>query len=344
MKSLNETNSKKHIINISIILAISVFVTFMFTGFNSSWQSILLNILYGIIIGLSIAIGSSFISRKMFSIGNWEHNPINKYVQVIIAITVYISIDVVIINLIWFKITQNLSPTDLIHSNMFVWIILTELVIGIIIYLVILSANFSKLLNQFHIDAEKAQKEINKYKYSTLKNQVNPHFLFNSLNVLSGLIYKDVEKADDFVGKLASIYRYVLDVQDEEVVSLGQELSFIKDYLFLQRIRFGDNLSYEINANSDKMIIPMALQILIENALKHNTITNENKLEIKISSDERYVIVSNNKNVKSDIETSHELGIANIKARYTFLTTTEVEVLNSENKFEVRIPLLNIKA
>ena len=344
MKSAKENSNKKHIINVSIILAISIAITFMFAGFDSSWQAILLNTLYGIIIGLSIAIGSSFISKKMYSIGNWEHNPINKYIQVIIAITIYISIDVVIVNLIWFKITQNLNPTDLIHSNMFVWIILTELVIGIIIYLIILSANFSKRLNQFHIDAEKAQKEINKYKYSTLKNQVNPHFLFNSLNVLSGLIYKDTEKADDFVGKLANIYRYVLDVQDEEVVSLSQELNFIKDYLFLQRIRFGDNLSYDINVDSDKMIIPMALQILIENALKHNMITDKNKLEVRISNDEKYVIISNNINPKTQEETSHELGIANIKARYKFLTSMEVEALNTEHKFEVRIPLLNIEA
>jgi len=316
----------------------------MFAGFNSSWQDILLNILYGIIIGFSIAIGSSLISKKMYSVGNWELNPINKYIQVIIAITLYIGIDVVIVNLIWFKLTQNLSPTELIHSNMFVWIILSELVIGIVIYLIILSTNFSKKLNKLYIDNENNLKEINKYKYSTLKNQVNPHFLFNSLNVLSGLIYQDTDKADDFVGKLANIYRYVLDVQDEEVVSLTQELEFIKDYLFLQSIRFGDNLQYKINTSSDKMIIPMALQILVENALKHNSITDKNKLLVRISNDDRFVIVSNNINPKSDTANSHELGIANIKARYKFLTSTEVEVLNKDNKFEVRIPLLNIEA
>jgi len=343
MKAIKE-NSKKHLINISIILAISIAITFMFAGFSSSWQAISLNILYGIIIGLSIAFGSSIISKKMYSIGNWEHNPINKYIQVIIAITFYIGIDVVIVNLIWFKLTQNLNPTELIHSNIFMWVILTELIIGIVIYLIILSANFSRKLNKLYIDAENNQKEINKYKYSTLKNQVNPHFLFNSLNVLSGLIYKDTEKADDFVGKLANIYRYVLDVQDEEVVSLGQELEFIKDYLFLQSIRFGNNLQYEINASSNKMIIPMALQILVENALKHNVITEKSKLKVEISNDDRYVIVSNNINPKSDIESSHELGIANIKARYKFLTATEVEILNKDNKFEVRIPLLNIEA
>ncbi len=344
MKSITNINSKKQLINISIIIAISIFFTFMFSGFNSSWQDILLNILYGAIIGFSIAIGSSLISKKMYSVGNWEHNPINKYVQVIITITLYIGIDVAIVNLIWFKLTQNLNPTELIHSNVFMWVILTELIIGIVIYLIILSANFSRKLNNLYIDAENNQKEINKYKYSTLKNQVNPHFLFNSLNVLSGLMYQDIDKADDFVGKLANIYRYVLDVQDEEVVSLGQELEFIKDYLFLQSIRFGDNLQYEINASSNKMIIPMALQILVENALKHNIITDKNKLKVEISNDDRYVIVSNNVNPKSDIESSHELGIANIKARYKFLTTTNVEVFSTDNKFEVRIPLLNIEA
>jgi len=335
---------KKHIINTSIILAISVFITFIFAGFNNSWEAILLNILYGTIIGLSIAVGSSLISKKMYSIGDWKLNPINKYVSVIIAISTYIIIDVAIINIIWFKLTQDIAFQDLIKSNFFLWIVLTELVIGIIIYLIILSANFSKRLNEFHIQATKAQEDINKYKLSTLRNQVNPHFLFNSLNVLSSLIYSDTEKADDFIAKLANIYRYVLDVQDTEAIEIDREVNFINDYIDLQSIRFGDNIIADININSNKMIIPMALQILVENAIKHNAISDDNKLEISISNNDKYLIISNNLNPKNVEEISHEIGLSNIKARYKYLSDVNVEITKSDSNFEVKLPLLNLKA
>ena len=335
---------KKHIINTSIILAISVFITFLFAGFTTSLQSILLNIAYGVLIGLSIAIGSSFISKKMYSIGDWHLNPINKYVSVIIAISTYIIIDVAIVNIIWFKITQNIGFTELISSNFFLWIILTELVTGIIIYLIILSANFSKRLNEFHLQATKAQEDINKYKLSTLRNQVNPHFLFNSLNVLSSLIYSDTEKADDFISKLASIYRYVLDVQDTEAIPIEQELEFINNYLELQSIRFGNNIVSEIDVRSDKLIIPMALQILVENAIKHNMVSDDKKLKIIIKNTTDYLIVSNNINPKSETENSHELGLKNIISRYKFLTDAKVELNNNSNIFEVKLPLLKLKS
>lgn len=341
---MNEStfNLRKQIINVSIILAISIVITFIFAGFNADIRSISLNILYGVIIGLSIAIGSSFISKKMFSIGDWKYNPIKKYISVIIAVTTYITIDVLLVNILWFTITQDVSTEALLKSNMYIWTVLTELTIGIIIYLIILSANFSSRLNKIHKEAEEAQAEINKYKYATLKNQVNPHFLFNSLNVLSGLIYKDVEKADDFIGKLANIYRYVLDVQDEEVISFNRELTFAKDFLSLQTIRFGEQLQYNIKANSDKMIIPMALQIIIENALKHNEISDTKPLNIEISNNDKYAIISNDLNPKAQNVDSHELGIANIQARYKHLSDMEVKIIKTDKKFEVRLPLLNL--
>ncbi|OYT10577.1 MAG: hypothetical protein B6I18_08405 [Bacteroidetes bacterium 4572_112] len=248
------------------------------------------------------------------------------------------------VNIIWFKLTQDIAFQDLIKSNFFLWIVLTELVIGIIIYLIILSANFSKRLNEFHIQATKAQEDINKYKLLTLRNQVNPHFLFNSLNVLSSLIYSDTEKADDFIAKLANIYRYVLDVQDTEAIEIEREVNFINDYIDLQSIRFGDNIIADININSNKMIIPMALQILVENAIKHNAISDDNKLVICIINNDKYLIISNNLNPKNVEEISHEIGLSNIKARYKYLSDVNVEITKSASSFEVKLPLLNLKA
>ena len=239
--------------------------------------------------------------------------------------------------------TQGRSVDEIIHSDFFSWLIMIELMIGMLIYLIIVSVRFVRSFDDYHREAEEQKQALNHYKYATLKNQVNPHFLFNSLNVLSGLMYKNVEKADDFITRLSGIYRYVLDVQDEEVVSVERELAFARDYLYLQSIRFGDGLRYEINVQTNKYIIPMALQILIENALKHNEISNENSLAIEIISDKQYLIVRNNINPKKDSAESHELGLENIKGRYAFLTDTPLKVEKNNHRFEVYLPLLNLK-
>ena len=303
-----------------------------------------LNTAYGLIIGMSIAVGCGLISSRMLSKGQWLENPVRRFTSVILAIMAYILVDVILINMVWFHFTQGREFFEVFQHTFFIWIMATELIIGMVIYLIILSSRFAKKMREFYMESQKDKEEIDKYKYATLKNQVNPHFLFNSLNVLSGMMYKDVDKADDFIAKLANIYRYVLDVQDEEVVSANKETAFIKDYLYLLTTRFGRNLQYEITVQSSKMIIPMALQILVENATKHNVISDEKPLKIMISNDENYIFVSNEIQPKSDKADSHGLGIENIKARYKYLTSKEVVINNSEKKFEVRIPLLTLKA
>lgn len=343
MKKLQKS-TKKNIINVTIILLISIAITFLFAGSNGKWQDIILNIVYGAIIGLSIAPGSGYISKKMLSNDNWIEKPVRRFVSVIIAVSLYIIVDVVLINIVWFSITQDRGVVELFQSNFFIWIILIELMVGLMIYLIIVSIRFARSLNEFYMETEDAKRELNQYKYAVLKNQVNPHFLFNSLNVLSGIIYSDVEKADDFIAKFSNIYRYILDVQDEEVVDVKQEITFAQDYLFLQAIRFGDDLQYDIQVTTNKMMIPMGLQILIENVLKHNIISSDNKLLITIYNDENYLTVKNNIQLKNVSEVSHELGLKNIKGRYKFLTDNEVEINSTKDYFEVRLPLLDFQS
>jgi len=343
MKATDSYPLRKHIINTTIALAISIVITFMFGGFSGSWQKFALNIAYGLLIGMTIAVGCGLISSKMLSKGQWLENPIKRFTSVILVIMGYIIVDVILINMIWFHFTQDRGVFEVFQHTFFIWIMATELIIGMVIYLIILSSRFAKKMKEFYIESQKDKEEIDKYKYATLKNQVNPHFLFNSLNVLSGMIYKDVDKADDFIGKLANIYRYVLDVQDEEVVLANREIAFAKDYLFLLSSRFGQNLNYNITAETSKMLVPMALQILIENAVKHNSITKEFPLTITVSNDENQIVVSNGIQPKMDKPDSFELGIKNIQSRYKYLTSREVVVNKTEKMFEVRIPLLTVE-
>ncbi len=338
-----KTKSRKLLINLSIAIGVSIVISLLFAGFNSSWQYLLSNLGYGILIGLSLAFGAGAISKKMYKGRQWMENSTKRYIKTMLLITIYIIVDIIIINLLWFHYTQSITYGEIIDSKMFIWTSLIEFFIGTSIFLIILSAKFAKSLTQYYSEMEKNKEALSKYRYATLKNQINPHFLFNSLNVLSGIMYKDTEKADEFISKLANIYRYVLDIQEAEVISLSKEINFAKDYLYLQSIRLGNNLSYSIEVNENKMIIPMALQILIENAIKHNSISDKKELKITISNDNKYVVISNNRNPKQEATIGHEIGIKNIKERYKFLTDREIKIVETPAKFKVYLPLLDLQ-
>jgi len=171
-----ENNIKKHLLNVTIIIAISISITFIFAGVSWQWQAIAMNTAYGILIGLSIAIGSSFISKKLLADGKWLQNPIKRFTYVVLAVSAYIIVDVILVNTIWFYVTQGSSITELFQNNFFAWLVLTELMIGMVIYLIMVSARFAKSLNEYYIEAEEQKQELNHYKYATLKNQINPHF------------------------------------------------------------------------------------------------------------------------------------------------------------------------
>ncbi|NJO89437.1 MAG: histidine kinase [Chloroflexia bacterium] len=180
------------------------------------------------------------------------------------------------------------------------------------------------------------------FKYETLKNQVNPHFLFNSLNTLSSLVYSNPELSEEFITKLSSIYRYILENKDAELITLKKELNFAKDYFYLQQIRDGNkiNLSIELN-NFNFNILPISLQILIENAIKHNIASRDMPLNIRIlQSNNDYVVVENNLQEKNMISDSTGLGLTNLAERMRLITNREVIVNKTTDKFFVSIPLV----
>lgn len=181
------------------------------------------------------------------------------------------------------------------------------------------------------------------FQYETLKNQINPHFLFNSLNTLSSLIDNTSELADKFIGKLSTIYRYVLENTEVETIDLQSEIEFVKNYFYLQQIRDENKISLQILLEEHKRfkILPMSLQLLVENALKHNSATREVPLHITISieSDE-YITVKNNLKKKETIESSNKIGLKNLGERIRLITGKEMIVLETKEAFMVKIPLI----
>ena len=195
------------------------------------------------------------------------------------------------------------------------------------------------------LDAEKLKKESAVARYESLKSQVNPHFLFNSLNALTNLVYEDQDKAAKFIKQLSEVYRYVLDTRETETVSIQEEIRFVKSYLFLQQIRFGDNLKVELNLdNASGNVAPLALQLLLENAIKHNIISQENPLYVKMIVENGFVWVENKLQRKSAMgENSSGMGLGNIRSRYAFLSNKEVLVKEDVEKFSVGLPIIEVE-
>lgn len=195
------------------------------------------------------------------------------------------------------------------------------------------------------IEAEKLRTEKIASQYQSLKDQLNPHFLFNSLNVLSNLVYEDADKSAAFIQKLSKIYRYVLEVQQEELVSVKQELDFARNYLELQKLRFEENLVFSINIepNINAQLPPLSLQLLLENAIKHNEASKSNPLFIQIFQDRNDLIVSNTYQPKRQlIEESTGIGLNNIEMRYEILSQRKPIIIHTDDEFVVRLPLIEI--
>ncbi|MCF0054078.1 histidine kinase [Dyadobacter sp. LJ53] len=176
-----------------------------------------------------------------------------------------------------------------------------------------------------------------------LKNQLDPHFLFNSMNTLAALIDDDNTDAQDYLERLSDVYRYVLVSRNKNTVLVEEELAFVDAYVYLNKIRFRDNLLVEkelSNATYQQHVTPLSLQMLIENAIKHNVASKENPLKITIREDNNYLVIANNILEKTVLEKSTRVGLQNIINRYSLLTERRVEISRSDNLFSVKIPLL----
>jgi len=211
--------------------------------------------------------------------------------------------------------------------------------ISIVMFLSFYLFYFYKEVQELKIKEANLQTENAKAKYNAIKNQIDPHFLFNNLNVLYSIIDENPKNAKKFIKDLSAIYRYILEHKDTDLVFLDNEIEFAKKYLDLLKFRFEESLDFKIDIDDDnKKIVPLALQILLENAIKHNKITDEEPLFIKIFVEDNYLIVENNYNPILD-EKSTKTGLKSINDRCKYLMNKEIVVEKMNGKFRVKVPI-----
>ena len=279
-----------------------------------------------------------FLNKKL----PWE-NHTSKRILVQLISTSFYTVIIIYFSLVFFNTYICNIPKEK-QANFMIPSVLIGLFTSIIILSIYISADFFEKWKKSLIELEEHKTAVAQSALNNLKNQVNPHFLFNNLSVLTSLIQLNPEKATQFVSQLSKVYRYLLDNKDNELTTLETELKFIQSYIFLLKIRYEEAFGVEINVDErlkNKKLPPLALQILLENAIKHNEISLEHQLHISLTNEnEDYIVVKNKIIERSPPEQGSKTGLENMSKQIAFFTSKPM-IINPENGvFTVKTPLI----
>lgn len=290
------------------------------------------------------SVWASFISSKIFYDYRQEinKNGYHRYVfwrYNIQAVIAYLCLYYVFIHLI-----NPIFKQEIFYNNIGNYIVVVIISVIFLIVFNIIDRKKNKLEQEIVKESTKA--ETATAQFETLKNQLDPHFLFNSLNVLTGLIEENPDNAIDFTTSLSKIYRYVLEQKDKEVIPIQEEINFAKTYVNLLKLRFENSIDFEIEEtsfNEQEFIVPLSLQILLENTIKHNIVSESKPLKIRIYKINDLLVVENSLQSKESIKDSTGVGLNNIKNRYLLISNREVIVEKTDHIFRVQLPILTQK-
>ncbi|MDT0540711.1 histidine kinase [Croceitalea sp. P059] len=343
-----KVRSKKHLILISVFLsAIYLSFNFIILVFFSppdlkktiGLEVILMPILVFITISVCTILIDYIVKgldKLGIAIDNWKRWIIGFIVTLIISATISLST---------FKVLPTPPPFDVIESEFqqLIFFFLPNYLFLTVIYTIVEVWNSIQKNKHLQISLAKAEKEKIQSQLSALQQKVNPHFLFNSLSVLSELVYENPIKANAFIEEFTKVYRYVLEFKEEILVSVLKEIEFVNAYIFLQKIRFGDNLKFENRLSKDafnKKIPPLSLQMLIENALKHNEVSKAKPLYISMNDTGEYLVVTNSIQTRLETPNSTGVGILNLKKTYDLISKTKPEFIKTKTEFIAKLPLI----
>jgi hypothetical protein len=341
------TKSIKNII-ITFIIGCVIFVAgnllsggFHFEDVNAFLIDFSFYQLYSFVLGYSNMYFFDYLERC-----SWKKNDTVKRIVIgILGATIITLIALFVLRAITAMTYGGVVFTDFLANERFryyqfgLWVTLIIVIIFHVIY-------FYNRYQQNKIKEQKVIAGTASAKFDALKNQLDPHFLFNSLNVLISLIEENPDNAQKFTTSLSKVYRYVLEQKSKELVTVDEELLFAKTYMSLLKMRFEDSIVFtmpEKALNPKSKVVPLSLQLLLENAVKHNMVTSSKPLRIRIYEDQGNLVVENNLQPKQIIKKSSVVGLSNIKQRYGLLTNKKVNIYKEANRFAVAIPMLTKK-
>ncbi|WP_185217972.1 sensor histidine kinase [Sphingobacterium mizutaii] len=329
------------IISLAIYSSIAIYVLFHTGSLEMSFikaPESIAGISYGIFLFLSGSSSSRILNHFIPD----KTKVFNRVFGFIILTCIQAPIVIFIINMLISKLMLNKTFSEFVSDeNWFAYIPLT--IISILIGLGFYAFYYFKQFKNKQIAQQKKIAGEATAQLESLKNQIDPHFLFNSLNVLIGLIEEDQKNAIAYTKSLSKIYRYILEHKDKEYVSIKQELEFANNYISLLQIRFEDAIEYKMevqNLQENEFTVPLALQLLLENCIQHNKATEQNPLKIKIFQEGDLLVVENNLQEKENKSSSTKVGLKNIRERYLLTSKKDIQIIKSEEKFTVKLPIL----
>ncbi|MEZ5071074.1 MAG: histidine kinase [Bacteroidales bacterium] len=332
----------REIRNILFVVAIgNVLSLFNLAESDWTWRTFWINCIFSAGIGYPSMKAMMFLVDILDKRLPWLEAPIKRLVVQLVSLFLFSAFMIFLGFYAWFAIYEDLSLKE-----MFFFILPYVKVVYIFVFLSLLIANtllFFKNWKESVVKQEELKRAHLALQNQSLRDQLQPHFMFNSLSSLLTLIDTDPENAKQFVHKLSAVYRYVLEQRDQELVPLEEELGFLLDYVFLMRIRYGENLRVEIRgtAGTSSLLVPLSLQMLVENAIKHNEISADHPLLVRVVLEKEVVRVENELRKRDAGRSSTGTGLENLSKRLRYFTDSELRIRETDREFTVVLPLLH---
>jgi LytS/YehU family sensor histidine kinase len=307
----------------------------------SLWQT-KLSYLYTIGIAFIIWQGNRFLLFTLRTYFDWFNRPVRKIVALVLAISFYTIPVSVLLIVGWFHIfAEGRVDWNIVSLNALIIMIAVLFIVHVYETVFLVKEAETEKVQRAQTERAKAEAEL-----EALKNQIDPHFIFNSLNTLSHLIEEKPAKAKQFNDDLADVYRYILTNKARDLVLLREEMDFLKGYFSLLKIRFEEAIQLDITVPESQLdqflVPPISLQILVENAIKHNEFSDNEPLMIVITLQEEVIIVHNNLRKKQLRKSSSGIGLRNLNERYILTTSNFISITEGDKFFTVRLPVLKI--
>lgn len=327
--------------DVLIVLAIGLTISLIFSWgriFKSA-DVFLRASIYSLVIGVSLWKTIEIFSNVVKRFYPWEKRP---KLTLTIEISGTIIISAIVIFVVNYYLYFLISPHHLSKAPQFFFLVgIVQLFISMVISSIFIIWKFFLEWQKLLVNEELLKREALASQYEALKSYVNPHFLFNSLSVLDSMVDTNPIKAKEFISMFADVYRYILQQKDKELVSLSDELDFATTYIQLYKTRHGDTININIEVpDRSGFLVPVSLQILLENAFKHNEASNENPLTVSISREGDELIVVNNYQPRKVIIDNQGIGLKTIDRRYEQLSNRKVNVLNEGGFFKACLPII----